>query len=196
MRPLKSTLLLMTTLLFGMPCLANNFGNMRIGGVFGVGQAGAQNSETTRVEGPLGFGAFVDYTINSRLTIGAEHQRSFGTGSTAVGFTGLSFKWYFWTPQPQWMVNAEDQITRSFLIQKNFVPYLGFASGFAQASFPARSNEKDVLVVGPYASAKGGLEYPVTGRWGARSEFVYGMTVGGKGRAELVHLLFGLYYFL
>jgi len=176
---------------------ASNFGNLRVGGNLGIGQGGAKSQGQVRVEGPLGFGAYIDYSFDSRFTVGAEHQRSFGSGSTAIGFTGLTGKWYFWTPQPQWLIDSQDVIERPTLIQKNISPYAGLSLGFGQASLPARTSaETDILAVGPYVSIKGGLEYPLTGRWGVRSELVYGTTVGGKGVAEMIHLQFGLYYFL
>lgn len=172
------------------------FGGIRIGGAFGIGQGGAKSEDVVRTEGPLGVAITVDYSLDPRWSLGAEHERTLAGSVTSIGFTGLTLRWYFWTPQPQVLIKTDDKIERSFLIQKNFVPYLGTSVGFAQASFPALEDKGDVLVVSPYVSFKGGLEYPITGRWGARSEFMYGMTAGGKGAAEILHLLFGFYYFL
>lgn len=177
-------------------CFASDFGGIRIGGALGFGHAGAKSEDVVRTEGPLGVAVTVDYSLEPRWSLGAEHERSMSGAATSIGFTGLTLRWYFWTPQPQRLIKTDDQIERSFLIQKNFVPYLGTSVGFAQASFPAKDDKGDVLVVSPYFSFKGGLEYPITGRWGARSEFMYGMTAGGKGAAEILHLLFGFYYFL
>lgn len=169
----------------------------RAGGIVGAGASGAKNKGTTRVESPFAFQAFIDYSMSPRFTLGAEHERSLGPTGTSVGLTGVSSKYYLYTPQPQELPEAGDQIQTTTLIQKNIVPYIGFAMGFAQASFPQRNgDEADVLVVAPYVAAKGGFEYPLWGKWGARSEFVYGTSVGGSGQAEVIHLLFGLYYLL
>lgn len=175
---------------------AEGFGNIRMGGEIGFGQAGAESEGTIRVEGPLAFSAFIDYSLDPRFTFGAEHERSLAGSISSVGVTDISMKWYFWTPQPQRLVSPDDKIEQSFLMQKNFVPFFGTALGFAQASFPAKGTETDVLVVGPYVALKAGVEYPLTQNWGGRSEFVYGMTVGGTGSAEIIHLLIGIYYFL
>ena len=170
--------------------------DLRLGASLGYGSAGAQNNGTTRVEAPVGFDAFLDYSLDSRLTIGVEHERSFQSGSTAIGVTDLSSKWYFWTPQPQ-IIIPSNQIEKTTLIDKNIVPYLGAAVGLAQASFPKRKDsESDVLVVDPYVSLRGGFEYPITGRWGSRAEFNFGMSVGGQGEVQLVHIFLGIYYFL
>jgi hypothetical protein len=177
-------------------CFASDFGGIRIGGALGLGQGGAKSENVVRTEGPLGVAVTVDYSLEPRWSLGEEQERSMSGAATSIGFTGVTLRWYFWTPQPQRLIKTDDQIERSFLIQKNFVPYLGTSVGFAQASFPAKDEKADVLVVSPYFSFKGGLEYPITGRWGARSEFMYGMTAGGKGAAEILHLLFGFYYFL
>ncbi len=189
-------ILFLTIFLLNTYCFASDFGGIRIGGALGLGQGGAKSENVVRTEGPLGVAVTVDYSLEPRWSLGAEHERSMSGAATSIGFTGVTLRWYFWTPQPQRLIKTDDQIERSFLIQKNFVPYLGTSVGFAQASFPAKDEKADVLVVSPYFSFKGGLEYPITGRWGARSEFMYGMTAGGKGAAEILHLLFGFYYFL
>ncbi len=198
MRPLKhGVFLFLLIFLVNAYCFASDFSGLRVGWAMGLGQGGAKNQGVVRSEGPLGVAITIDYSLDPRWSLGAEHERSMSSGAaTSIGFTGFALRWYFWTPQPQQLINTEDQVERSFLIQKNFVPYLGTSVGFAQASFPANDEKEKVMVVSPYFSFKGGLEYPITGRWGARSEFMYGMTAGGKGAAEILHLLFGIYYFL
>lgn len=200
MQPLsriKKALALVSIVLFGSTAFAAASGNLRPGMGFGFGQSGAQSGSTTRVEGPLLLNVFFDYSVDSRFSVGAEHTRSMAGASSAIGFTGLSGKFYFWTPQPQLMIDTSDQIDRSMIVQKNIVPFLGLSVGFAQASVPAKTpQDRDVLVVGPYVSLRGGVEYPIYGRWGARGELVYGTTVAGKGAAETIQLGFGFYYFL
>lgn len=179
------------------PVYAANSGNLRLGGMLGLGQGGAQNEGFVRTEGPLGFVTFVDYSFDSRFTLGAEHQRSLGGSASSIGFTGVTGKWYFWTPQPEWLVDDEHSFKTSILIQKNIVPYLGVSTGFAQASFPKNDKvDKDIMVVGPFVALKVGLEYPVIGRWGTRAELSYGITLAGTGQAEAIFGFFGLYYFL
>lgn len=189
-------ILILMIFLVNAYCFAGDFSGIRVSGALGFGQGGAKSEGVVRTEGPLGIAVAVDYSLEPRWSLGAEHERSMSGAATSIGFTGLALRWYFWTPQPQRLIKTGDQIERSFLIQKNFVPYIGTSVGFAQASFPAIDEKAEVLVVSPYFSFKSGLEYPITGGWGARSEFMYGMTAGGKGAAEMIHLLFGIYYFL
>lgn len=175
---------------------AGEMPSLRVLGAVGFGQAGGQSKGNVRVEGPIAIAAALDYAWNPRLSLGAEHMRSFGAGSTAVGLTGVSLRWYLYTPQPQMLKNPSDQIEKSYLLQKNYVPYLGTVFGFAQGSFPATATKEEVLVVAPYFSMKGGIEYPVVGRWGLRGEANYAMTLGGKGGAEVINVILGIYYFL
>lgn len=192
MRPPDLRALLLSFFLLNCAiCRAEDF---RAGGAIGFGQGGASGSGITRVDGPIGLVGFIDYTLNPHLSLGVEHVSS--APLAAVGFTGFTANWYFWTPQPQVLSDPNDQITRPLLLEKNFSPYVGGAIGMGQAAFPARTTaESDVLVSSPYLSLKLGVEYPISGRWGARSEFNYGTTEGGSSIAEMIYLFVGAYYF-
>lgn len=176
---------------------AEDFGRLRVGGLLGAGGSAATLNGITRTEGPLGINLFIDYSFNSQFTLGAEHSRSLKSGTAAVGFTGLTGKFYLWTPSPQYMENPDDVPKENYLIQKNITPYFGFSTGFAQASIQSRSNtESPVLTTNLYSAFKLGLEYPIVQRWGARSELSYAISLGGEGSVIGYHVLIGAFYFL
>ena len=188
---------ILITLAFHQAAFASSIGNLRVGGLTGYGGASATANNVTRVQEPMGLNLFIDYSFSPRFTLGAEHVRIFKGVSSAVGFTGVVGKYYFWTPQPQYMDNPDDAIEKNQVIQKNITPYVGGSFGFAQSSISARANtENPILSTSLYFSGKGGLEYPITGRWGARAELGANASVGGDEQILSIQALIGIYYFL
>jgi hypothetical protein len=167
--------------------------SLRAGALTGYGDAVVSTDQIDRSESPMGFSFFVEYAFDAHRTFGVEHYRSFDmeAASSAVSLTGISGKWYFLTPVPPAL--HEEKVS-SGVWQSNFSPY-GFGGvGFDQSSILARNDdEADASAAGLYLRAGAGVDYPLWGRFGARGEFGYSMTVMGSGSIQTMQLIFGLY---
>lgn len=171
--------------------------NIRFVGSLGIGSAGAENEGVVKTEEPLALGFSTEYSMSSRFTIGFEHNRSWKGTKSNIGATGFAARWYLWTPHAQDLKNPSDQIEETVILQKGYIPYLGASVGFAQSSLPRLTeNGRDVSVAKAYVSGKAGFESPLFGPWGWRSELNWAEGIVGDGRLRMVHIFFGLYYFL
>lgn len=170
---------------------AMNDSRVRIAGQGGLGQALITSSSNLHtMESPLGFALAVDYLMSSQLSFGAEHIRSFGQSGSAVGLTGLSVKWYFWLPHPLPLLEKNEAKVPLLQIE-GWIPYVGGMLGVGQASVL----DSTINTLGLALGLKGGLEYPIFGNWGLRTEGNLSVT-SGTGSIVLVNALAGFYLFL
>lgn len=174
--------------------------SLRTGGMAGVGDSVVNTDENlVRTEGPISYSFFLEYSFDSRLTLAAEHVRSLDLSpvSTGISMTGLHGKYYFYTPHPQ---NLKPQLgLRSTVnvIQKSWSPYVGTGIGFSQSSVLPRTDEETAAAsAGLYIKASFGVEYPLWGKWGLRSELSYGTSVVGTGQVQMLNWLWGIYAYL
>lgn len=186
-----SSLLLLFIFLFHSKSFAD-ISRLRAVGLGGLGQAliTAKNGENS-FESPLGFSANIDYMMNSRFDLGAEHMRSFSSNGSTVGFTGLTFKYFFWFNHPQILQGSPKNIEDPVIQIKAWSPYFGASMGVAQGSLL----DTKINAVGIYANLKGGLDYPISNAWGMRLEGNVGFSFG-TGTIQIMNGLVGLYTYL
>lgn len=166
---------------------------LRIVGAAGFGQAVAVAKDNeSSVESPLGFSASIDYMVDSRYDVGAEHMRSLSGNGTTVGLTGLTLKHYFRFQHPKILEDSLKHLNNPVIQIKAWSPYIGGSMGFAQASIL----DTKVNAVGIYLNIKGGLDYPISTTWGMRCEGNLALTAAGTGRIQMVNALLGFYTFL
>lgn len=161
----------------------------------GLGEAKSTSAGTTgatRLESPGGISFALDQQYQGAYYIFAEHMRSLGSTGTSVGMTGLGIKFYPWLNPAS--VGVSQPGARAQMTFSGYIPYVGGGFGFAQSSILGNSAQQDVLAVGGYISAKGGVEYPMSPTWGLSSEGNYILSVAGSGKIEALNLLFGGYF--
>lgn len=160
-----------------------------------VGSGGMGNATVTSIEkgksseGPLSFSSTIDYMVNQRFGLGAEHIRSLGSNGTTIGLTGLNLKYYFLFQHPISLLDDLSLIEKPTLQIQAWSPYIGTSVGFAQASIL----ETTINAVTIYFALKGGVDYPLSSLWGFRSEFNFAFTGAGTGNIQLVDALMGFY---
>ena len=165
---------------------------LRIIGMGGLGQAlvTAKNGQYS-FESPFGFSANIDYMMNSRFDLGAEHMRSLSSNGSTVGFTGLTVKYFFWFQHPQILQESSKNVDNPVIQIKVWSPYLGTSIGVAQGSIL----DTKISAVGFYTNFKGGLDYPISNSWGARLESNFGFAFG-TGTIRMMNGLIGFYCYL
>lgn len=169
---------------------------LKIGALGGFGQFTAQREDLSGSEGPLAFAVTLDYDINSRWSLGAEHLRSFsmsplGTSISQTGFTG---RWYYLSPVPN-ALDFNKPYLRARVLQKGFFPYVGWSAGFAQASIVNADNKKSVIALSLSVAAKAGVDYPIMNKFALRYEINLGFPMMGTGSVSYYALNVGGLYF-
>lgn len=163
---------------------------LRIVGSGGLGNASVTSIEKgTSSEGPFSFSTTIDYMVNQRMGLGAEHIRSLSSNGTTIGLTGLNLKYYFLFQHPISLLDNLSLIEKPTLQLQAWSPYIGTSVGFAQASVL----ETTINAVTIYLALKGGVDYPLSSLWGFRSEFNFAFTGAGTGNIQLVDALIGFY---
>lgn len=190
---MKLLLFTLLTFLYSMSAQATF---LKIGVLGGLGQFTAQREDLSGSEGPLSFAVSLDYDINSRWSLGAEHLRSFsmspiGTSISQTGFTG---RWYYLGPVPN-ALDFQKPYLRARVLQKGFFPYFGWSAGFAQASIVNADNKKSVIALALSLALKAGVDYPIFNKFALRYEFNYGLPMMGTGKVSFYALNIGLLYF-
>ena len=173
---------------------------VRLGGDFGLGAALVSVDGIDRTEAPTAFGVHVDYSKFSYLTLGVEHFRTLINDnglSTAVGFSGLFFKFYPFSTRSQ-VLPTETWITSDEIIHQAYSVYIGGAVGVGQSSLRALTEQqKDrTISVGVYLGGRIGIEIPIRARLGAFTEFALSQTLVGTGTILFPRLSFGFFYYL
>lgn len=199
MRHLVITLFLL--ILFPVEELAAESSRIRLGGDFGLGAALVSVDGIDRTESPTAFAINTEYSYSSYLTLGVEHFRTIVNDngiSTAVGFSGLFFKYYpFQTIRAQ-VMPTDTWFTEDEIIYKSYSIYVGGGLGVGQSSLRALTEQQKnrTISVGIYGSGKVGIEKPIRGSFGSYAEFSVALTFAGTGTIFFPRLTFGLYYFI
>lgn len=169
--------------------------DLRLGMVGGFGQSVVSARGGSQAESPGMFGAYVDYAVNSRQTIGLEHVRTFAMKpvSTGVSISGLTTRWYYINPAPAGVTGANEG---TYLYEKYLAPYLGAGIGFSQSSLlPANEDAAVTNSVGVYAKLRAGIDMPWLDRVGFNAESSVATTFAGFGTVTMFNLNTGFYYY-
>lgn len=172
-------------------CFANN-SSLRVSALGGLGQALLTSKDGLEsFESPFGFSINIDYTMNSRFDLGAEHMRTLSVNGSTVGISGFSLKYFFWFPHPQAVDENTESLERPVLKFNAYTPYVGGSFGVAQGGVL----DTKINSVGLYLNLKGGIDYPVSTSWGLRAEGNIGLS-SGTGQLQFINGLIGFYHFL
>lgn len=169
--------------------------DLRLGMAGGMGTSIVSARGVSQSESPGMFGAYVDYAVNSRQTIGLEHIRTFATKpvSTGVSISGLTSRWYFLNPAPSGM-SAEANST--YLFERYIAPFFGVGVGFNQSSLlPSNEGDKSTNSVGVYGKVRLGMDIPWMERVGLTAETSVASTVLGDGSVTMFNANLGLYFY-
>jgi hypothetical protein len=178
----------------------------RVGGTLGLGGTGLISDqkisdvvvEVERSEGPGVFGIFLEYLTSDTTSVAVGHTRGFNLGpfSSGIGFTGVTWRKFFFGPAPS-MVSSKEE--RSTLLIQRYALFSGVEVGVADGS---TYRENDAL---PNASASGlfmgfhgGCDYQTSPGIVQRYEVVYSTTPVSTGslKKSLTEfaLQFGVYF--
>jgi hypothetical protein len=179
---------------------AADYSFLRFSALAGLGSADVSAGGSNKSESPFGLSLALDYTQSSRWLIGGEHFRTLSSSFTGskVGMTGMSLKYSLIVPHAQ-ILYTGGQIESTFFQQRNWVPYVALNFGIAQASlFKTTTNPEDIdsSTVGAFLGFAAGLDYPISGNWGSRSELKVGQTVLSSGTIGYFMILSGVYFYL
>ena len=170
--------------------------DLRLGFLGGIGNSTVSARGASQKEGPGGFGAFVDYAVSARQTIGLEHIRTFALKpvSTGVSISGLTTRWYFLNPAPTGVTGMTDNTT--YLDEKYLAPYLGAGVGFSQSSLvPDTEGGTITNAVGIYGKGRVGMDIPWLARAGFNTDASIATTFLGFGTVTMFNVTMGLYYY-
>lgn len=170
--------------------------DLRLGFSGGLGNSVVSARGASQKEGPGGFGAFVDYAMTSRQTIGLEHLRTFAVKpvSTGVSISGLTWKWYYLNPAPTALNPLA--LSRSYLFERYLAPYFGAGVGFSQSSLlPDTEGGTVTNAVGIYGKGRAGIDIPWLDRAGFNGDFSVATTLLGQGTVTMFNMTMGLYYY-
>ena len=168
----------------------------RFSGLAGLGQSSSKSADaagTVRIEGPLGFGFYIDYSWKDSYFLFAEHMRSMSGSATSVGLSGLGLKYYPWLSPQKFKVSNIEKIESTALYYSGYAFYFGGSLGFAQASVLATSTKESALAAGIYINGKAGADFPMSQNWGFREEFNSSFLIAGSGNVQYFNLLIGTF---
>jgi len=170
--------------------------SIKVAALAGYGSATAAVKTVTLSESPMSMGIFIDYPIDERRYLGAEHIRSINLSplSSGVSLTGITGKWYFYRPAPQSF--ADDIGARVTIHEYAISPYGGAAFGFAQSSLFSQTSGANANTVGAYLGLKAGADFPLFRQFGARTEGGFTYNVVGEGKLQVLHFQLGFYVHL
>ncbi|MBN8536593.1 MAG: hypothetical protein J0M15_06035 [Deltaproteobacteria bacterium] len=178
----------------------------RVGGLLGLGSTGISSVETisgielkvNRSDGPGYFGLFVEKLISdtNSLTLGHNRGFLFSPFSSGIGFTGITYRWFFGGPAPSMVESASEQST---MLIKRYAFFLGLEGGIANGTV-VRSNDLVPVVSGSgaFMGFHAGWDIQTEPNYVYRYEFVYGLTPPSSGfvKTDLSELAFtaGIYF--
>lgn len=194
--------------IFLLTLLATHFSyaDYRVGGLLGLGSTGISSVENisgielkvNRSDGPGFFGLFIEKLISDTNSITLGHNRGFlfSPFSSGVGFTGMTYRWFFIGPAPSMVESATEQST---LLIKRYAFFLGLEGGIANGTV-IRSNDLVPVVSGSgaFMGFHAGWDIQAEPNYVFRYEFVYGLTPPSSGfvKTDLSEVAFtaGLYF--
>ncbi|MBX2989216.1 MAG: hypothetical protein KF802_15110 [Bdellovibrionaceae bacterium] len=164
---------------------------LRVSAVLGFGSS-TSSRDSSYNEGPFLQAYAVEYDYDSRNVVGVEHVRSLSLSpmSTAMSYTGLAYKYYLnGIPSPY---NDLGGMKANTVEYRDWSVYTGGSFGFAQSNAP-QDIDKSRAAAGIYIAPKGGVDFPMSGNWGVRSELIFQMLVVGSGSMSSMGLAGGVY---
>ena len=178
----------------------------RLGGTIGLGGTGLTSDQkisdvvipVERSEGPGVFGIFLEYLTSDTTSVAVGHTRGFNLGpfSSGIGFTGVTWRKFFFGPAPS-MVSSKEE--RSTLLIQRYAPFSGVEIGIADGS-TYRENDAipNASASGLFMGFHGGCDYQTSPGIVQRYEVVYSTTPVSTGalKKSLTEfaLQFGIYF--
>jgi hypothetical protein len=160
----------------------------------GFGNTTSKN-ESTETEGPFTQAYALEHVFHSRLALGVEHLRSLATDmNSSTSMSGVLGRYYF-NAAPMKLRPIGDMPTHT-LINRDISVFAGIGGGFGQSSRLPNAAGLSSNAAGFYVSPRGGAEYQIGEHWGVRGEFIYALTIMGKGSINMMSLGFALYWIL
>jgi hypothetical protein len=165
----------------------------RVSGGLGLGSTTTSN-EISEDEGPLTMLISVDYVYHSKLILGFEHLRSLSMSppATSNAFSGLYFQWY-WNAVPTPYLTA-DKMNTNEIVFRDIGYFWGTGVGIAQSANLPDAEGKTSNAAGFYLSPRVGADLQLTGKMGARGEFIMATTMIGTGTITSMSLVGSLYF--
>lgn len=169
---------------------------LKISGTGGVGNFTGSREGQSKSEGPFAFAFGIDYDINSRWSLGAEHQRSFSMKpvGTSVSMTGFTGRYYYVSPVPNPLAFDEPYLNVRVL-QYGIFPYVGWSAGFSQASLDGEGDAVNVIALNLAVALKAGYDLPFYKSVAIRNEINFGLPLMGTGQISFFSILVGGVYF-
>lgn len=133
-------------------------------------------TEVNRSEEPGVIGISIETMLRDDLGIGIEHRRGVRLGpiSSGVGFTDVTWRWYYLRSAPVLVPQTEG----NYVVYKKWSPYVGGAAGFA---FGAIGREGDKVAnvdsSGATIGIKIGLDYQYSANFLLRPEIIASSTL-------------------
>ena len=151
------------------------------------------NVDASKSEGPAIFGVSAERALSNKWNLSIEHRRGFRFGpfSSGVGFTDVTWRWYYLGSVPPIVSNE----TVSFVFTKKWVPFLGISAGVAFGSI-TREGDKVARVKssGAILGTKIGVDYHYKKDVIMRPELIVSSTFMNAGAIEESMSEFGLMY--
>jgi hypothetical protein len=173
--------------------------NLRFGADFGVGNGTLSNQGELFNQGPGTFSAYAEYAVHSRLLVGVHHLRTMmldeGQLSTAIGFTGLTARYYPFSPMPHTFNRMP--MGRATISTQDLTPFVRLSTGAEQASIRSTTfaQRGKGTSVGLYGGLDFGVEYPFSGNIGFSGQAGYYQTLISDGNVSLYNVTLGIYSF-
>lgn len=163
----------------------------RLGGSLGFGGAGIKTVDTfdsqpvtvQRSDGPGIVAIGAEYLMSDTSSVAIDHTRGIFLSpfSSGVGFTGVTWRWFFGGNAPSVPLPEKDK-EETYLVVTRRIPFFGLATGVANGTI-YRENDlvPSVTASGVYVGFHGGYDYQtVAGRF-IRVEMLYAMTPTSSG---------------
>lgn len=185
-------LYIMTWILF-LLFFSTSFAGVRLSVGGGIGSFSTKN-EISKSEGPLGQFYSIDYLLNSKVMVGAEHIRSFNLSplSSGISFTGLYYRYYLNSASVPYY--SRDEAPTNEVIYRDLCYFVGTGFGVAQSSLPVDDAGLTANAAGFYISPQAGGEMFLTKSVGIRSEIFFSTIIFGKGSISAAMLLGTIFF--
>ncbi|MCB0421546.1 MAG: hypothetical protein KDD61_11155 [Bdellovibrionales bacterium] len=149
------------------------------------------STEVNRSEEPGVIGISVDTMLRDDLSVSLEHRRGLRLGpiSSGVGFTDLTWRWYYLRSAPVIVPFSEP----NYVVYKNWAPYLGGAAGFAFGTI-GREGDKvsSIDASGATIGIKLGLDYQYSANFLLRPEIIASSTFFNSSSVPATMSEFGI----
>ncbi|MCB9025294.1 MAG: hypothetical protein H6625_03180 [Bdellovibrionaceae bacterium] len=151
------------------------------------------NVDASRSEGPGVIGISLEKVVSDRWSLAIEHRRGFRFGpfSSGVGFTDVTYRWFYMAAAPALVLKSSD----SYIFTKKWVPFLGFSSGIAFGSIHREGDKvSSVDSSGIIMGTKLGIDYHYKSNMILRPEVIVSSTFMNSGNVPSSMSEFGLMF--